>query len=84
MVDSVETVKIVAPVLRIGGPMPRCVMVGMSQGAGPCGGALAEDRWVHKALPGERGPELGFMAVVERAGTTAVGELVTILSPGGV
>ncbi len=80
-------------VLRIGAPMPRCVMVTMSQGPaqgsgqgpaqGPVQGGLAEDRRVLKALPGgENGPELGFMAYVERAGTAAVGDPVAILGAG--
>lgn len=64
--------------LRLGDPMPRCVMVGMAQGRAGTG-ELVEDRRVLKAFSGAAGPALGFMAWVEREGTMALGDTVRAL-----
>ncbi len=61
------------PVLVVGEAMPRCVMVTMSQPG------VAEDRRVLREMTGVRGPELGFMAYVERSGSAAVGDPVLVL-----
>lgn len=66
------------PVLVVRDPMPRCVMVTMAQDV-PGRGRIADDRRVLKAATGAHGPELGFMATVERGGAVAVGGRVQVL-----